>query len=195
MRIGIPGEIQESENRVAATPDTVSKLIKLGFDVVVESGAGTRARFENTAYEEVGAEIIANRNEVFRSDIVLKVNAPVDDEIELLKEGATLASFIWPAQNKELLDKLSQRNINVLSMDCVPRISRAQSLDALSSMANIAGYRAVVEASHQFGRFLNGQITAAGKIPPAKIMVIGAGVAGLAAIGSAGNLGAIVRAL
>ncbi len=194
MRIGIPGEIQESENRVAATPDTVSKLIKLGFDVVVESGAGTRARFENTAYEEVGAEIIANRNEVFRSDIVLKVNAPVDDEIELLKEGATLASFIWPAQNKELLDKLSQRNINVLSMDCVPRISRAQSLDALSSMANIAGYRAVVEASHQFGRFLNGQITAAGKIPPAKIMVIGAGVAGLAAIGSAGNLGAIVRA-
>ncbi|WP_263081538.1 Re/Si-specific NAD(P)(+) transhydrogenase subunit alpha [Endozoicomonas sp. Mp262] len=194
MRIGIPGEIQESENRVAATPDTVSKLIKLGFDVVVESGAGTRARFENVAYEEAGAEIIASRNEVFRSDIVLKVNAPVDDEIELLKEGATLASFIWPAQNKALLDKLTQRNINVLSMDCVPRISRAQSLDALSSMANIAGYRAVVEASHQFGRFLNGQITAAGKIPPAKIMVIGAGVAGLAAIGAAGNLGAIVRA-
>ena len=194
MRIGIPGEIQENENRVAATPDTVAKLIKLGFDVVIESGAGVRASFENDAYEQAGAEVIANRNEVFCSDIVLKVNPPADDEIDALKEGATLACFIWPGQNQPLLEKLSHRNINVLSMDCVPRISRAQSLDALSSMANIAGYRAVVEASHQFGRFLNGQITAAGKIPPAKVMVIGAGVAGLAAVGAAGSLGAIVRA-
>lgn len=194
MRIGIPGEIQENENRVAATPDTVSKLVGLGFEVVVESGAGNRARFEDKAYKDAGAEIITERNKVFSSDIVLKVNAPAEDEIPLLKEGATLASFIWPAQNKALLDRLGQRQINVLSMDCVPRISRAQSLDALSSMANIAGYRAVVEASHQFGRFLGGQITAAGKIPPAKVMVIGAGVAGLAAIGAAGNLGAIVRA-
>ncbi len=193
MRIGIPGEIQVNENRVAATPDTVGKLQKLGFDVVIETAAGQKASFGDEAYQQAGA-LVAERTEVWSSDIILKVNAPLDDEIALLKEGATLACFIWPAQNKELMNKLSQHNINVLALDSVPRLSRSQSLDALSSMANIGGYRAVVEASHHFGRFFNGQITAAGKIPPAKVMVIGAGVAGLAALGAAGSMGAIVRA-
>ncbi|WP_257254250.1 MULTISPECIES: Re/Si-specific NAD(P)(+) transhydrogenase subunit alpha [unclassified Endozoicomonas] len=193
MRIGIPGEIQENENRVAATPDTIGKLQKLGYDVIIESGAGIKASFDDAAFIEAGAQI-AERSEVWGSDIVLKVNAPTDDEISLLKDGATLASFIWPGQNEELMNKLSERNINVLALDSVPRLSRSQSLDALSSMANIGGYRAVVEASHHFGRFFNGQITAAGKIPPAKVMVIGAGVAGLAALGAAGSMGAIVRA-
>lgn len=193
MRIGIPGEIQENENRVAATPDTVGKLQKLGFEVVVEHNAGRNASFDDAAYEQAGATV-ADGSDIWNSDIVMKVNAPSDDEIAKLKDGATLASFIWPAQNEALMSKLSQRNINVLALDSVPRISRAQSLDALSSMANIAGYRAVVEASHHFGRFFNGQITAAGKIPPAKVLVIGAGVAGLAALGAAGSMGAIVRA-
>lgn len=193
MRIGIPGEVQENENRVAATPDTVGKLQKLGFDVVVEQGAGVKASFEDEAFTQAGAQIV-DRDDVWNSDIILKVNAPVDGEIALLKDGATLASFIWPAQNEELMNKLSQRNVNILAMDSVPRLSRSQSLDALSSMANIGGYRAVVEASHEFGRFFNGQITAAGKIPPAKVLVIGAGVAGLAALGAAGSMGAIVRA-
>lgn len=193
MRIGIPGEVQENENRVAATPDTVGKLQTLGFDVVVERGAGVKASFEDEAFTQAGAQIV-DRDEVWNSDIILKVNAPVDGEIALLKDGATLASFIWPAQNEELMNKLSQRNVNILALDSVPRLSRSQSLDALSSMANIGGYRAVVEASHEFGRFFNGQITAAGKIPPAKVLVIGAGVAGLAALGAAGSMGAIVRA-
>ncbi|MGB1270838.1 MAG: NAD(P)(+) transhydrogenase (Re/Si-specific) subunit alpha, partial [Endozoicomonas sp.] len=193
MRIGVPGELQESENRVAATPDTVGKLRKFGFEIVVEGGAGQRASFSDEAFIQEGAQI-TGRDEVWSSDIVMKVNAPLDDEITLLKEGSTLASFIWPAQNEELMNKLSQRNINVLALDSVPRLSRSQSLDALSSMANIGGYRAVVEASHHFGRFFNGQITAAGKIPPAKVLVIGAGVAGLAALGAAGSMGAIVRA-
>ncbi|MBO9495869.1 Re/Si-specific NAD(P)(+) transhydrogenase subunit alpha [Thalassotalea sp. G20_0] len=193
MRIGIPGEVQENENRVAATPDTVGKLQKLGFDVVVERGAGEKASFGDEAFTQAGARVV-DRDEVWNSDIILKVNAPIDDEIALLKDGATLASFIWPAQNEALMNKLSQRNVNILAMDSVPRLSRSQSLDALSSMANIGGYRAVVEASHEFGRFFNGQITAAGKIPPAKVLVIGAGVAGLAALGAAGSMGAIVRA-
>ena len=193
MRIGIPGEVQENENRVAATPDTVGKLQKLGFDVVVERGAGVKASFGDEAFTQAGARVV-DRDEVWNSDIILKVNAPIDDEIALLKDGATLASFVWPAQNEALMNKLSQRNVNILAMDSVPRLSRSQSLDALSSMANIGGYRAVVEASHEFGRFFNGQITAAGKIPPAKVLVIGAGVAGLAALGAAGSMGAIVRA-
>ncbi|WP_299730590.1 Re/Si-specific NAD(P)(+) transhydrogenase subunit alpha [uncultured Endozoicomonas sp.] len=193
MRIGIPGEVQANENRVAATPDTVGKLQKLGFDVVVERGAGVKASFEDEAFSQAGASVV-DRDDVWNSDIILKVNAPIDEEIALLKDGATLASFIWPAQNEELMSKLSQRNVNILAMDSVPRLSRSQSLDALSSMANIGGYRAVVEASHEFGRFFNGQITAAGKIPPAKVLVIGAGVAGLAALGAAGSMGAIVRA-
>ena len=193
MRIGIPGEVQVNENRVAATPDTVKKLRKLGFEVVIEQDAGQRASFNDDAYQQAGAEI-SSRDDVWGSDIVMKVEAPTREEIALLKDGATLASFIWPAQNEELMNQLSQRNINVLALDSVPRLSRSQSLDALSSMANIAGYRAVVEASHHFGRFFNGQITAAGKIPPAKVLVIGAGVAGLAALGAAGSMGAIVRA-
>ncbi|XMR44584.1 Re/Si-specific NAD(P)(+) transhydrogenase subunit alpha [Escherichia coli] len=193
MRIGIPRERLTNETRVAATPKTVEQLLKLGFTVAVESGAGQLASFDDKAFVQAGAEIVEG-NSVWQSEIILKVNAPLDDEIALLNPGTTLVSFIWPAQNPELVKKLSERNINVMAMDMVPRISRAQSLDALSSMANIGGYRAVVEAAHQFGRFFTGQITAAGKVPPAKVLVIGAGVAGLAAIGTAGSLGAIVRA-
>ncbi|WED29262.1 Re/Si-specific NAD(P)(+) transhydrogenase subunit alpha [Vibrio sp. DW001] len=193
MQIGVPREILAGETRVAATPKTVEQLIKLGFDVSVESDAGALASFDNVAYQNAGATVTTNE-EIWNSDLILKVNAPSDNEIELLKEGASLISFIWPAQNVELMEKLSNKNINVMAMDAVPRISRAQALDALSSMANIAGYRAVVEAAHEFGRFFTGQITAAGKVPPAKVLVAGAGVAGLAAIGAAGSLGAIVRA-
>ncbi|WP_273803376.1 Re/Si-specific NAD(P)(+) transhydrogenase subunit alpha [Providencia rettgeri] len=193
MRIGIPRERLANEARVAATPSTVTQLLKLGFSVCVEHNAGHLASFDDIAYEQAGAEIV-DRDTAFAADIVFKVNAPFEDEIPLLKEGATLVSFIWPAQNAEMMDALKARNINVMAMDAVPRISRAQSLDALSSMANIAGYRAIVEAAHEFGRFFTGQITAAGKVPPAKVMIIGAGVAGLAAIGAAGSLGAIVRA-
>ncbi|HGN0867989.1 TPA: Re/Si-specific NAD(P)(+) transhydrogenase subunit alpha [Providencia alcalifaciens] len=193
MRIGIPRERLANEARVAATPSTVTQLLKLGFSVCVEQNAGHLASFDDVAYEQAGAEIVS-RESAFSADIVFKVNAPLSDEIPLLKEGATLVSFIWPAQNPELMEALKARNINVMAMDAVPRISRAQSLDALSSMANIAGYRAIVEAAHEFGRFFTGQITAAGKVPPAKVMIIGAGVAGLAAIGAAGSLGAIVRA-
>ncbi|WP_165313892.1 Re/Si-specific NAD(P)(+) transhydrogenase subunit alpha [Vibrio ziniensis] len=197
MQIGVPKEILAGETRVAASPSSVQQLIKLGFEVAIESHAGDLASFDNASYEQAGA-IIVSKDDVWNSDLILKVNAPLSDgetdEIAQIKEGATLVSFIWPAQNPELMEKLSTKNINVLAMDSVPRISRAQSLDALSSMANIAGYRAVVEAAHEFGRFFTGQITAAGKVPPAKVFVAGAGVAGLAAIGAAGSLGAIVRA-
>lgn len=193
MRIGIPRERLTNETRVAATPKTVEQLLKLGFTVAVESGAGQLASFDDKAFVQAGAEIVEGNN-VWQSDIILKVNAPLDDEIALLNPGTTLVSFIWPALNPELMQKLAERNVTVMAMDSVPRISRAQSLDALSSMANIAGYRAIVEAAHEFGRFFTGQITAAGKVPPAKVMVIGAGVAGLAAIGAANSLGAIVRA-
>ncbi|MGL5287831.1 MAG: Re/Si-specific NAD(P)(+) transhydrogenase subunit alpha [Aeromonas sp.] len=191
MQIGIPRESLAGETRVAATPATVEQLKKLGFDVVVESGAGRLSSFDDAAFVAAGAEVAES---VWNADLIFKVNAPTDAEIAVIKEGATLVSFIWPAQNPELVEKLSQRNINVMAMDMVPRISRAQALDALSSMANIGGYRAVIEAAHEFGRFFTGQITAAGKVPPAKVLVIGAGVAGLAAIGAAGSLGAIVRA-
>ncbi|WP_340608511.1 Re/Si-specific NAD(P)(+) transhydrogenase subunit alpha [Xenorhabdus bharatensis] len=193
MHIGVPKERYPNEARVAATPSTVEQLLKLGFNVVVESGAGHLASFDDNAYQKAGA-VIAENHEVWQSDIIFKINAPEESEITLMKEGATLLSFIWPAQNPQLMDKLSERSITVLAMDSVPRISRAQSLDALSSMANIAGYRAIVEAAHEFGRFFTGQITAAGKVAPAKVMIIGAGVAGLAAIGAAGSLGAVVRA-
>ncbi len=193
MQIGIPRESLAGETRVAATPATVEQLRKLGFDVSVESGAGALASFDDAAFEAAGAKVV-KAAELWQSELIYKVNAPTDAEIERLKEGTTLVSFVWPAQNPELVEKLSSKKINVLAMDMVPRISRAQSLDALSSMANIAGYRAVVEAAHEFGRFFTGQITAAGKVPPAKVLVIGAGVAGLAAIGAAGSLGAIVRA-
>ncbi|AOM39959.1 Re/Si-specific NAD(P)(+) transhydrogenase subunit alpha [Xenorhabdus hominickii] len=193
MHIGVPKERLLNEARVAATPSTVEQLCKLGFHITVETEAGQLASFGDVAYQKAGADIVEH-HQVWQADIILKVNAPKDNEIALMKEGATLVSFIWPAQNPELLAKLSERKITVMAMDSVPRISRAQSLDALSSMANIAGYRAIIEAAHEFGRFFTGQITAAGKVPPAKVMIIGAGVAGLAAIGAAGSLGAIVRA-
>ncbi|MDH6195760.1 NAD(P) transhydrogenase subunit alpha [Mycobacterium frederiksbergense] len=190
MLIGIPRESLPGETRVAATPQTVGQIIKLGYAVVVESGAGAASSFSDAAYVAAGAEI----DQPWDADVVLKVNAPDETEIGKLRDGATLVSLISPALKPELVEQLSTRPITVLAMDAVPRISRAQSLDVLSSMANIAGYRAVVEAAHSFGRFFTGQVTAAGKVPPAKVMVVGAGVAGLAAIGAAGSLGAIVRA-
>lgn len=193
MRIGVPKESLSGENRVAATPNSVKQLIKLGFDVAIESGAGEKASYTDGAYREAGAEIVSS-DVAWSSDIVYKLNPPSEEEEQLLKDGTTLVSFLYPAQNPDRVERLSKKNINVLAMDMVPRISRAQSLDALSSMANIGGYRAVVEAAHEFGRFFTGQITAAGKVPPAKVLVIGAGVAGLAAIGTAKSLGAIVRA-
>ncbi|ADM98531.1 Re/Si-specific NAD(P)(+) transhydrogenase subunit alpha [Dickeya dadantii] len=193
MRIGVPKERLANEARVAATPKTVEQLLKLGFEVAIERGAGKLASFEDEAYEQAGATIL-DTAAVWQSDILLKVNAPLDEEVELTRAGSTIISFIWPAQNPALLETLAARQVTVLAMDSVPRISRAQSMDALSSMANIAGYRAIVEAAHEFGRFFTGQITAAGKVPPAKVLIIGAGVAGLAAIGAAGSLGAIVRA-
>ncbi|MBF0138516.1 MAG: Re/Si-specific NAD(P)(+) transhydrogenase subunit alpha [Magnetococcus sp. DMHC-1] len=201
MKIGIPKEIHPGEKRVAATPDSVVQLGKLGFTVLVEAGAGDEAKFTNQSYQNAGAEIVPDAKSLWAAaDIVLKVRAPIQHtrlkrhEADLLREGATLISFIWPAQNKELLDRLAARKATVIAMDAVPRISRAQKMDALSSMANIGGYRGVIEAANQFGRFFTGQITAAGKMPPALVMVIGAGVAGLAAIGAAGSLGAVVRA-
>ncbi|ELY2491503.1 Re/Si-specific NAD(P)(+) transhydrogenase subunit alpha [Cronobacter sakazakii] len=193
MRIGVPKERVALETRVAATPKTVEQLLKLGFSVAVERDAGKLASFDDEAFIAAGASVV-DTTEVWESDVILKVNAPQDNEIKRLRPGTTLISFIWPAQNPQLLEKLAAKNVTVMAMDSVPRISRAQSLDALSSMANIAGYRAIVEAAHEFGRFFTGQITAAGKVPPAKVMVIGAGVAGLAAIGAANSLGAIVRA-
>jgi len=194
LLIGVPRETFPEEKRVATVPEVVEKLIKLGFRVAVETGAGDAAQISDDAYRTAGAEIVADRAKLWgMADIVFKVRAPSGDEIGLLREGATLVSFIWPAQNPELLKQLAARRATVLAMDSVPRISRAQKLDALSSMANIAGYRAVIEAAHEFGRFFQGSITAAGKVPPAKVFVIGAGVAGLAAIGAASGLGAIVR--
>lgn len=200
LKIGVPRELFAGEQRVALTPDTATKLQQLGYEVAIEAGAGAAASFQDSAYQEAGVEIVADAAIIWQtSDIVLKVNAPlVDDAGQLesagMKAGATLISFFWPAQNQDLLKQCAEQQINVMAMDSVPRISRAQSLDALSSMANISGYRAVIEAAHHFGRFFTGQITAAGKVPPAKVLVIGAGVAGLAAIGAAGSLGAEVRA-
>ncbi len=193
MKIGIPKERLAGETRVAATPATVEQLLKLGFEVAVEKGAGAAASFDDAAYTAAGAAVVAVQS-VWASDIIYKVNAPTDAEIDKMKAGTVLVSFMQPAQNPELVAKLKEKNITAMAMDMVPRISRAQSLDALSSMANISGYRAVVEAAHAFGRFFTGQITAAGKVPPAQVLVIGAGVAGLAAIGAAGSLGAVVKA-
>jgi NAD(P) transhydrogenase subunit alpha len=190
--IGVPRETAAGEKRVATVPEVVEKLIKLGFRVAVETRAGEAANFPDDAYRAAGAEIV--ENVWTAADIVFKVRAPGPSEIGAMRAGATLVSFIWPAQNPELLQALAEKRATVLAMDSVPRISRAQKLDALSSMANIAGYRAVIEAAHHFGRFFTGQITAAGKVPPAKVFVIGAGVAGLAAIGTASGLGAIVIA-
>ncbi len=195
MIIGIPKETFPGERRVAVAPENVEKFRGLGYEVLVEAGAGSEARLPDVSYEEAGAKVLGEAKEVWATaDLVLKIRPPADEEVSLLKEGATLISFIQPAQNEELVKSLAERKVNVIAMDCVPRISRAQSMDALSSMANVAGYRAMVEAAHEFGRFFTGQITAAGKVPPAKVLVIGAGVAGLAAIGTARNMGAIVRA-
>jgi H+-translocating NAD(P) transhydrogenase subunit alpha len=200
-RIGIPKEVFPGEGRVAATPETAKKLQKLGFDVLIESGAGEAASFPDSAYVAAGCEVLADPQVLWQqADIVLKVRPPVEHpalgihEADLLSAGKTLISFIWPAQNPDLMGKLAERQATVLAMDLVPRISRAQKMDALSSMANIAGYRAVIEAANQFGRCFTGQITAAGKLPPARVLVIGAGVAGLAAIGTARSLGAVVKA-
>ncbi len=193
--IGVPTEIYPGEKRVATVPDVVQKLIKLGFGVAVQSGAGAAASISDEAYQAAGATILPDAANVWSgSDIIFKVRAPSKDEVNLLRNGGILVSFIWPAQNPELLQALAAKQATIMAMDSVPRISRAQKLDALSSMANIGGYRAVIEAAHEFGRFFTGQITAAGKVPPAKVFVIGAGVAGLAAIGAASGLGAIVRA-
>jgi NAD(P) transhydrogenase subunit alpha len=193
--IGVPKEIYPGEKRVATVPDVVTKLKGLGFSVLVEKDAGAGADFYDDAYTAVGATVVASAAEVWAgSDLVFKVRAPTPDEVGKMKEGSTVVSFIWPAQNPDLMKLLAERKVTALAMDSVPRMSRAQKMDALSSMANIAGYRAVIEAAHAFGRFFTGQITAAGKVPPAKVFIIGAGVAGLAAIGAASGLGAIVRA-
>ena len=195
LKIGIPRETFAGEKRVATVPEVIQKLIKLGFAVAVESGAGEAANFADDTYQAAGAETVADTATLWaQSDIVFKVRAPSEAEVGLMKPGTTLVSFIWPAQNPELVQQLAAKGATVLAMDSVPRLSRAQKMDALSSMANIAGYRAVIEAAHHFGRFFTGQITAAGKVPPAKVFVIGAGVAGLAALGAAVGLGAIVRA-
>ena len=200
MKIGIPKEIHQGEKRVATTPEAATQIMKLGFSVSIESGAGLNADISDEAYKDVGVEVIADTRALWKqSNIIMKVRAPeynleLDiEEIDLLTSGACLISFIWPAQNEALMQKLAAKQVTVLAMDSVPRMSRAQKLDALSSMANIAGYRAIIEAAQHFGRFFTGQITAAGKIPPAKVLVIGAGVAGLAAIGTAKGMGAIVR--
>ncbi len=195
MKVGIPKELLQSELRVAATPKTVERLKKQGFEVLIESGCGLKAKFANEEYISAGAEVIGTASELYsKSDIILKVQPPTEAEIDLMKKGTVILSYLFPAQNQPLLKKLADAGINAVAMDAIPRISRAQKMDVLSSMANISGYRAVVEAANYFGRFLNGQITAAGKVEPAKVLVIGTGVAGLAAIGTAKSLGAIVRA-
>ena len=192
MRIGVPRESRPGETRVAATPKTVEQIVALGYAVFVESGAGAASSFADAAYATAGADVIDEA--VWNADVLLKINAPSDAEIARLRPGQVVVSLLSPALSPELVDKLAARGVTALAMDAVPRISRAQSLDVLSSMANIGGYRAVVEAAHEFGSFFTGQVTAAGKVPPAKVLVVGAGVAGLAAIGTANSLGAIVRA-
>ncbi len=196
LLIGVPKETAAEEKRVATVPDVVEKLIKLGFAVAVEGGAGDAANFADDTYRAAGAQVLPTAADLWgQADIVFKVRAPSPAEVGLMREGSTLISFIWPAQNPELMQQLADRKVTVLAIDCLPRqLSRAQKMDALTSMAGISGYRAVIEAANAFGRFFNGQITAAGKIPPAKVFIAGAGVAGLAAIGTAANLGAIVRA-
>ncbi|MCM0613753.1 Re/Si-specific NAD(P)(+) transhydrogenase subunit alpha [Marinobacter sediminum] len=201
MKLGIPKEIFTDERRVAVTPPSAHKLIDLGYEVIIEAGAGEAAHYRDEAYEAVGVSIAVDTRSLWReADFILKVRAPMENpslgahEVDLMKEGAFLVSYIWPAQSPELLEKLSAKKITTFAIDSLPRISRAQKMDALSAMANIAGYRSVIEAANHFGRFFTGQVTAAGKVPPAKVMVIGAGVAGLAAVGAANSLGAVVRA-
>ncbi len=193
MKIGIPREVSEGEFRVAAAPETVERLRKLGFDVVIEHGAGIAATFSDEAYQAAGARL-GDLGEVWSADLVVKINAPNDSELERLASGANLLCMIWPKQNPELLEKLRAGQITALGLDCIPRISRAQAMDVLSSMAGIAGYRAVVEASSAFGRYMSQQFTSAGSTPPANVLVIGAGVAGLSAIATASHMGAKVAA-
>ncbi|MGA7688225.1 MAG: Re/Si-specific NAD(P)(+) transhydrogenase subunit alpha [Jiangellales bacterium] len=192
MRIGVPRESKPGETRAAATPKTVEQIKKLGYDVLVESGAGVASSFADDAFLAAGAEVIGE--EVWDAEIIFKINAPTDAELARLQAGQTIVSLLAPALSPDLVEALAARGVTALAMDAVPRISRAQSLDVLSSMANIAGYRAVIEAANEFGSLFTGQVTAAGKVPPAKVLVVGAGVAGLAAIGTANSLGAIVRA-
>ncbi len=199
MKVGVPKEIYPHECRVAATPDTVEKMVKLGLAVVVEAGAGEASSFADAAYIEAGARIADAGGVYAEADIVLKVRQPIArpggaHEADQLKPGTILISFIWPAQNRALVDRLAARKVTVFAMDAVPRITRAQKLDALSAMANIAGYRAAIEAAHHFGRFFSGQVTAAGRVKPAQVLILGAGVAGLAAIAAARGLGAVVKA-
>ena len=196
QRIGVPREIFPGEKRVATVPDVVTKLVKLGFSVVVQSSAGDCADLSDDAYTAAGATIAPNAAALYSGcDIVFKVRAPTPDEVALMHEGQTLIGFLWPAQNPDLMQQLAAKGVTALSIDALPRtLSRAQKMDALTSMAGVSGYRAVVESANAFGRFFNGQITAAGKVPPAKVFIAGAGVAGLAAIGAAASLGAIVRA-
>ena len=191
MRIGVPRETKSGERRVAATPTTVARLIKLGYAVAVERAAGSLASFSDDAFAAAGAEVV---DSVWGCDVILKINPPNAAEVEQMRSGQVLASLLSPAVNPDLVETLRAKGVTAMAMDAVPRISRAQSLDVLSSMANIGGYRAVLEAANEFGSFFTGQVTAAGKVPPAKVLVIGAGVAGLAAVGTAGSLGAIVRA-
>ena len=179
----------EGEARVALSPQSAGQLAKLGYQVTVEAGAGAKAGFSDDAYKNAGVEVLSDAAALYgAADILMKVRGPSDDEVGLLREGQILISFIWPAQNEALLATLKDKGVTAIAMDMVPRISRAQKMDALSSMANIAGYRAVIEAGNNFGRFFTGQITAAGKVPPAKVLVVGAGVAGLAAIGTSTSL-------
>ena len=195
MRIGSPKEVMPREARVAMTPESALQLQKLGHECFIEGGAGALAGFSDTDYQAVGVTVVDSAKKLFDSaDVVAKVRPPSDTELKRMKQGQTLVSFFDPAGNKPLLDLANGRRANVIAMEMVPRISRAQKMDALSSMANIAGYRAVIEAGNNFGRFFTGQVTAAGKVPPAKVLVVGAGVAGLAAIGTAQSLGAVVRA-
>ncbi|MBK6005454.1 Re/Si-specific NAD(P)(+) transhydrogenase subunit alpha [Ramlibacter ginsenosidimutans] len=196
LLIGVPKETAPGEKRVATVPEAVVKLVKLGFAVAVESGAGAAANFADDTYREAGAQVVTDAAQLWsRADIVFKVRPPTPQEVGMLRRGATLIGFIWPAQNPELMQQLAGRGVTVLAIDSLPRqLSRAQKMDALTSMAGVSGYRAVIEAANAFGRFFNGQVTAAGKIPPARVFIAGAGVAGLAAIGTAANLGAIVRA-
>ena len=195
MRIGTPKELFEGEARVAMTPESAVQLQKLGYECVIETGAGAAARFSDADYKAVGVEIVKTASALYKTaDIIAKVRPPEDVEIKRLQKGQTLISFFYPGQNEKLMAAANKRGAHVIAMDMVPRISRAQKMDALSSMANIAGYRAVIEAGNNFGRFFTGQVTAAGKVPPAKVLVVGAGVAGLAAIGAATSLGAQVYA-
>ncbi|MFB2532554.1 Re/Si-specific NAD(P)(+) transhydrogenase subunit alpha [Paracoccus sp. p4-l81] len=195
MKIGAPKEIHPGEARVAITPESAAQLHKLGHETFVESGAGKAAGFSDADYQAAGVTVEKTAAALFKAvDVVAKVRPPEEVEVKRLKQGQTLISFFYPAQNKDLMDLANRQGASVIAMDMVPRISRAQKMDALSSMANIAGYRAVIEAANNFGRFFTGQVTAAGKVPPAKVLVVGAGVAGLAAIGTAVSLGAVVHA-